>query len=158
MVDSPTQGIRAMILFTTGDILKLLEDVSSTTFDRWCNDWVDEGIVEPISGGGGHGLHRQWSLMQAVGFVVANRYRQSERGCVPIFIGRTVAAFSNVTEQWLLDQMEKRGAYYVCPRQERPVLQADSGYGNFVNVEEAYQRVKKYAKQKQSSKRETVKR
>src|SRR3954466_14891503 len=106
-----------MILFTTGDILEMT-GIAANTFDRWCAG----EIVKPLSGGAGTGNHRQWSFMQAVGFVVAEEIRKSEQGCVPAFVGKVVEAFASVDEEWLRKKIEKDGSIFVTTHQGKPLL------------------------------------
>lgn len=130
-------------LLTNGDILSIVS-FKPTKFDELCAEWRDAGIVQPVSGGFGTRKHRQWTLMQAIGFAVAEAVRQTEQGCVDSYVGKTVAAFGAVDDEWLKKQLDKGAIYYVGPHQGRPLLQGGApglnGCGNsFPDVRKAIQ-------------------
>ena len=129
-----------MKIFTTGQILKLI-NVSPAQFDRWCA----EQLVIPIAGGGGTGNHRMWSFPQAVGFTVANEIRNSERGCVPTFIGSVVEAFGAVTEDWLQSEFKEGRIYLVTLHQGRPLLSAEGKAFGWPNVQSVLNLTRKFA-------------
>jgi len=126
-----------MILLTTGDLLELLQ-VPPNTFHSWC----ERKIVQPVSGGNGTGNQRQWTLMQAVGFVVADRIRKSESRSSLTFFGSTVKAFGDVSEEWLELHLEAGLRYFVTPVGGKPRLSDDSSA--LCDVQAAYQTVKAY--------------
>jgi len=138
-----------MILFTTGDILALLTEAGlelpPASFDRWSR----ENIFTPVSGGIGTGNHRQWSLMQAVGFLVAIELYKSDRGCAVSFLGVCVTDFGKVSEEWLAGEIVQGRHFYCRPHLGRPLLTGEGKQYEWPNVAAAYKRVLKYAEKKQ---------
>ena len=91
-----------MRLFTTGDVLRLT-GLAPNTFDSWCR----EGVVQSVSGGHGTGNHRQFSLMQVVGIMVAVEVQNSERGCTLLYVHRVIEAFIALDEAELLKRFDE---------------------------------------------------
>ncbi len=83
-------------LVSSGDICEL-SGLSSTTFGRWC----ESNLVEPEQGGEGTGNHRQFSVMVALGVLVAVKLRQSERGCCLEYVGNIIKTFSKMKKETL---------------------------------------------------------
>jgi hypothetical protein len=108
-------------LFTTGNVLAIT-GLSATMFDTWCRD----GIVKAVSGGDGHGSHRQFTLMQMVGIAVAVELRNSYRGCAPKGVGIITDAFGGMTEEWLLAEFKKRKTHFVTTHHGKPVLTVEA--------------------------------
>lgn len=131
-----------MFLFTSGDISKLTT-ITNTMIIKWCKT----GIVTPIGGGGIQGAHRQWTLMQLVGFLAGDEVRNSEVRCAPAYVGSIVAAFESVTEEWLQAKLAEGERYLVRPHLGQPLLSTGKAYG-WADVGKAYERVTKYAAKK----------
>lgn len=82
--------------------------------------------------------------MQAVGLAVAARVYGSETGCVPVYFGRIVSSFSQLTPCELTASFAAGDTHFVkanldCP----PVLRPDlEGYG-WVDVQAVYADVRR---------------
>src|SRR5438046_275407 len=75
--------------------------------------WVSQGIITPAEvGGPGRGRGHRFSLMQAVGIVVAARVHQSPRSCAPSYVGLIVETFGAKTEGWLLEQFKDKPGHH----------------------------------------------
>ena len=105
-------------LFSSGDVCEI-SGLARTTFD----DWVDKGLAVPLSGGGGHGYHRRYSLMQVIGITMAANLRRNERAQL-VFVKRVVERVS-----FMLTVLREM---YRCEFALRPLLwnQCFSTFGN----------------------------
>jgi DNA-binding transcriptional MerR regulator len=128
-----------MRTLTTGDVLEIAgpDGLTPKELRLWC----EQGLVNPIEGGDGHGSHRRFSVMQTVGIVVATKVRRSEQGCVPAYVGKVVAAFARMKEAELKKLIAKNGPCLVTIHEGRPLLRG--AQFDWVDVEDVYDRVNK---------------
>ena len=103
---------------------------------------ADREIIKPVSGGEGHGDHRRFSLIQAVGLAVASKYRDTFMGITAKGVGLTVAAFESVTPEWLEEQFKQGQTHLAMIHQGKPLLRGPQ-YPDWVDVQACYEIVKK---------------
>ena len=113
-------------LLSTGDVLEIASQYGLTA--KEFRGWREKGHAVPAEGGEGHGDHAKWTIMQCVGICVAASERHSERGCHIEWVGPIIAAFSSVTERWLLKQINEDGAFLMDIHYGKPLLRGSMGY------------------------------
>ncbi len=112
-------------------------------------NWISGGLITPEEPGEvGAGKGHRFTLMQAVGLVVAKEIQDSERGCVLSFIGMCVENFNTKSEEWLKRRLARGSTHYVMPHHSGPLLDGDGARYGWANVKAAYDKVSKLAAKK----------
>lgn len=94
-----------MRYLTTGDVCEIAS-LDDATLNYWCR----KDIVEPARGSKGHGYHRQFTLMQAVGIAFGAKVRR-ESGAALSFVGLVVRFFGDMEEATLLKAFKQKRTY-----------------------------------------------
>lgn len=129
-----TRG-KIMRLFTTGNVLKIT-GLPANTFDAWCAG----GHVKPFNDVAGTGNHRQFSLMQVLGIVIAVELRNQERSCVLSYVASVVDAFSKLPEEDLLKRF-KKGVTHLMVVYNGTIVMDGPLDGSMVDVQSCYKAV-----------------
>lgn len=86
-----------------------LAGLPPTTLQGWC----ERGLVTPVSGGGrGRGHQRRFTLMQALGLVIAARVYLTERSCALSYVGMIVSALMAYPESDLLARLRHSAHWF----------------------------------------------
>ena len=122
-------------LFSTGDILEI-SGLAGSTFD----DWLARGIVQPVSGGGGTGHHRRFSVTQVVAITMAADLRRGEEAGWAT-LRKVVERIGGMSESRLVGQFTK-GRTHILPIGEFPMVKPQHE-DPLRDVEECYRDVMK---------------
>lgn len=90
-----------MKLLTSAELCRAA-DISTDVLDRWCK----EEVIVPAHGGDGSGSHRLFTVMQAVGVVLACRLRT--QGAVPSYLAQAIDFIGSMSEEELLANFEHK--------------------------------------------------
>lgn len=124
------------MLFTKSDVMTIT-GMSSKRF----RILVESGALAPVAGGGTQGSHRQLTLMQVLGLTVVERMRATLRGCTNKGAQVIVAAFENVTPEWLEERFQRREVAWVMEHDGRPLLRERQP--DRVDVQECWKHVQR---------------
>lgn len=120
-------------------------------------EWVGKGIIAPAEKGGkGRGNSHRFTPMQAVGLAVAAQVHQSDRGCVPSFVGKVVEAFGSMNEGELTKRLDRGETHFVTVHQPfdppgKPILQGAHPETGWPDVRKMYALVSRRMKEKRGN-------
>jgi len=128
------------MVLSYADVLEVIQPtgVSGTLFQSWC-----QRKVIPIDSGASEGQrgHREFTLTETLGIVVACKVFKTDRGCHTSFVTKIIESFGAVTEKWLVQEFAKGNTHLNQPGCGKGQLLRGQRYDDQIDVKQTYEEV-----------------